>query len=385
MAVDSNWNMRIAVAVQSSKVPSNQANYPILLTHVNVGNGTDSMFDADGLYPANADGGDIRVTSDEAGVSELAVDIVYFLRNNNPTLGRLEMHVKHPNVLSASNTTVYVWWNNSGATMPLASATYGSENVWTNNYDAVYHCQETNPSGANSIKDSTSNDNHLTPTGTVTNKDSNWGSGIKGFQFASLAYASKDTTKIPVDDSFSLECIAQVGTGNPAVGLVWIGDKDASWKWSEVGFSANPNVRAYTVGYGASAQYAEKTLGTQNTWIHSFATFTGTAERNAYLNGAGPATDTDSINSGYFTHDRLVMNARLDTSSEQNSQIVCIDEARVSDVKRATNWIVTQGNNHTSPSTFAIEGIAEFVGVAGVGAGRRIPRGVARGILKGAA
>lgn len=72
----------------------------------------------------------------------------------------------------SQNDQFYVYWGNSNLTEPAADSTYGSEAIWDSDFTLAYLMND-DPNGdaANSITDSTSNDNHGTPHGSMTSAD----------------------------------------------------------------------------------------------------------------------------------------------------------------------------------------------------------------------
>jgi len=70
----------------------------VLLTAANL---PSEMFDADGSYPARSDGGDIRISKDAAGATQLAREIVNFNIDNDPANGYAEIWVKIPDGLKS--------------------------------------------------------------------------------------------------------------------------------------------------------------------------------------------------------------------------------------------------------------------------------------------
>ncbi len=51
-----------------------------------------------------------------------------------------------------TGTTIYVWYDKPGKSQPESDSTYGSEGVWSNNYNVIQHMNSLTP------LDSTSND-----------------------------------------------------------------------------------------------------------------------------------------------------------------------------------------------------------------------------------
>ena len=103
------------------------ANMPLLLTEACL---PSEMLDADGTFPAQSGGGDIRFSSDYAGTTALACEIVTFTTNNNPALATARIWVKVPSV--ATGTMIYVWYNTPGTdTQPAVGAGNGRNAVWS--------------------------------------------------------------------------------------------------------------------------------------------------------------------------------------------------------------------------------------------------------------
>ena len=134
-------------------VTGTHANMPLLLTEACL---PSEMFDADGTFPAQSGGGDIRFSSDQAGTTALPCEIVLFTTDNNPALGTARIWVKVPSV--ATGTTFYVWYNTVATdSQPAVGASNGRNAVWSG-YALVSH----------GLTGSDSTGNHtLTPTGAL--------------------------------------------------------------------------------------------------------------------------------------------------------------------------------------------------------------------------
>lgn len=109
-----------------------------------------------------SDGGDLRFTTDEAGTTELPFEVVLWDTSNKKS----EVWINIPTLSYTTNTAVYIWCNNSGASMPSATDSNGSQAVWGSEYSLVIH--GTIPTGSsNDIKDSTSKAHHGTSFGSM--------------------------------------------------------------------------------------------------------------------------------------------------------------------------------------------------------------------------
>ena len=70
MAFPGDWKRKVEVQIQSSEIDATLTNFPVLLTEDCL---PSEFFDADGGNSCQADGGDIRVSSDSAGATQLSL------------------------------------------------------------------------------------------------------------------------------------------------------------------------------------------------------------------------------------------------------------------------------------------------------------------------
>ena len=110
----------------SGSLCGEDAIYAVLLD----GSGDSSKFGTrlpDELFSlCQSDGGDICATSDAAGAAPLPMELVAI----NTSAKTAEIWVAVP--LTTADTTIYIWYQNSGATLtqPAATSTYGKQAVW---------------------------------------------------------------------------------------------------------------------------------------------------------------------------------------------------------------------------------------------------------------
>jgi len=111
----------------------------------------------------------------DAGITSDAGNVRITDSNDNPLPSEIESYDSATGELTlwfkadindASDTTFKMYFGNMSLTEPAADSTYGSQAVWDSNYVGVWHMnQEPNGNEAGSIKDSTSNSKHMTPSG----------------------------------------------------------------------------------------------------------------------------------------------------------------------------------------------------------------------------
>jgi hypothetical protein len=111
MAVTSTWVRKTRLKIDHTKVTGDQSDFPVAL----VWNGTTGNIPTEvynnSVYSPLSSGADIRFTSDSAGTTELAFEIVTFTPNATVSSARVEIYVKLPSVSSATDTVFYMHYN----------------------------------------------------------------------------------------------------------------------------------------------------------------------------------------------------------------------------------------------------------------------------------
>ena len=161
------WGRKCELVIQNSQVVTDCTDYPVLITLATL---PSEIFDADGSYPALNGGGDIRFSSNADGSTQLPCEIEQFVTDNDPANGKAEIWVKRT-LSSASNTSIWIWYNKSGESQPAEDSAYGKEAVWDSNFKMVQHMNQDPSGSAPQMIDSTSNDNDGTSAGTMLTGD----------------------------------------------------------------------------------------------------------------------------------------------------------------------------------------------------------------------
>ncbi len=144
------WGYYRTLTIDRTKVPSDQTNFPVLISI------TDSTLahTGSGGHMGKTNAGDLRFTDNS---NTTAYD--YEIESYNSGTGALVAWVKVPTVSSSSDTIVRMWYGNASAS-DGANAT----GVWDSNFVMVQHMEET----SGTLADSTSNSNNGTATNGVT-------------------------------------------------------------------------------------------------------------------------------------------------------------------------------------------------------------------------
>jgi hypothetical protein len=332
------WGYRIKITVNSSQVPSTQTNFPV---QVNLADLPVAFF-----THVKAAGADIRVTSSD-GTTEMPREVVSVDTSSHTG----ELWFKAPSI--ANTNYYYIYYGNSGATEPAASATYGSQNVWDTNFKEVYHLNETTVAEGSTLHDSTTNGINLTTLGTATNNSPVATTGQIGgsvnlpstFQYSGASASSSSNAGISISNRSTVE----------------------GWFYLNSIFSSDTN-ETHLFGtirggypYGVDSIYVTNTgtlvghLGGDNfttpasatvsvgAWHHAALTYDQSTIR-LYVDGA-PST---TLPVGTTLVDSLI---KLSTDGGYNSR-AGYDEIRMSKIDRSANWIATEYNNQSSTTGF---------------------------------
>lgn len=115
-----------SLAIDHTKVGSGGVtDFSMLLTRANFPNEMCSPTDGNN---AQADGGDIRFSSDAAGATRLPCDLIQWGHDTSDGAGDavVQIRVLVPSISSASDTTIYVWYSSAGTeSQPDADEAYG--------------------------------------------------------------------------------------------------------------------------------------------------------------------------------------------------------------------------------------------------------------------
>jgi hypothetical protein len=140
---NTDWERRKPITINSNKVSGDLTNFPICI----------NITDTDLRDDAQSDGADILFTLSD-GDTKIAHEIEKF----DSSTGHLVAWVNVTSVSSSSDTTIYMYYQNSGA-----SNQSNPSGVWDSDYYTVVHCNQ--PS--NALTDSTETNNwakYSTPT-----------------------------------------------------------------------------------------------------------------------------------------------------------------------------------------------------------------------------
>lgn len=334
---DNAWNKRVKVTIQSSEIDANLTDFPV---YVDLSDLPEDFH----AHVNQTDARDIRVTTAD-GQTEVAREIVSYDASTDTG----EMHFKAPSLSATSDTDFYIYYDNDAATEPASDATFGSENVWTNGFEAVWHLNESGNGTANEYRDSTANGRHGTGVASqypdqTTGK---LGNG-QSFTAASSEYITAGNNPITGSNAFTLSAWAYSSTSfsqyRSAVSIGNFSGSQGAYV-GQVAAAQSGTGNSWGGGwYGTNYGSGNTTLGS---FVHVAMRFAGgsSGEANIFVNGSETLSHT-------FTPNLGSSNIEIGRVGSPYYFDGIVDEVRLVSEPRSDAWMSAEYTNQASPSTF---------------------------------
>ncbi|MCG6945128.1 MAG: DUF2341 domain-containing protein, partial [Deltaproteobacteria bacterium] len=335
------FSCSIPITIDSTKVSgtSDLINFPVLISLTDIGLKTT----ANCGHVQNSNGYDI-IFSDATQTTVLAHEIETY----DGTAGKLVAWVRVPTLSATSDTTIYLHFGHSG----VCGATENPQGVWDSNYMGVWHLHD-------DFEDSTSNNND------GTNNDTTSATG----KIANSRSFDGSSDYIQVADSTSLDVTSQLTME------AWVNLSNADNNQKIVGKTNSTYSSGYLIGV-QTGQYPEiwNSGGTNHTftsgsisssqWTHLVTTWTTGGNMIGYINGS----QVNSIAAGSYdigtnAGDLIIGAAPWNPDSYETTGR--IDEIRISSTARSADWIQTEYNNQSDPSSFYSVGASDCFFLSG--------------------
>ena len=352
------WGYRTKITIDRTKVPNtDQLYFPVLI------NRTDTNWKDTGHsgHVGQADGGDFVFTSSD-GITKLSHEIESYDNVN----GILIAWVNVPTLATASDTVLYLYYGYAAA-----ADQWNITGTWNSSYKGVWHL----PNGTSlTLLDSKGVNNGTNVGGTV-----NAGYINGGVYYDGNSHYSKYGTSNTLDP----------GTSNITLSF-WVKYSNTNSHYEALagkGFLAGQ--AGYGVYVGTVGDHAEQicaqirtagtaigpcTTGTYNNGIWHYVVFSVVRSSSTgavmYIDGSSVATaDPTSINGSNLTTGAQFTTATRDLGDGSAYNFFAnnyMDEVRVSiGIARSADWIKTEYNNQSSPSTFYSVAAEDTVTVPG--------------------
>jgi len=332
---NASWQYRKQITIDNTKVSgtANLTNFPILINRTDI----EWKDTVNGGKVGQPDGGDILFTKSD-GITKLDHEIEKYVDST----GELVAWVNIDSLLYDTDTGIYIYYGNADA-----ADQWNIEGTWDSNYTMVQHLHET--SGTH--YDSTSNNHDGTPIGSLNQNETGKINGADDFD------GSDDviTTGVATSEFFSASTktisawLQSTGT-SPVETAAYDGQAIISCErayWGIFRASIGGDDRIWIYNWDEDENEGKIGITYNNDeWLYVTLVHNGGnlyAYKNGALVGSIASGDTDDI-----TNNLVIGKNYYATVFFEGD----IDETRTSNFARSGDWITTEYNNQSSPSTF---------------------------------
>lgn len=343
---DSSWASRKEVVISASVTSANLTNFPVLVS---------ISSDSDLSAGAQSNGNDILFTNSAGTKLDHEIE-----RYSN---GTLTAWVKVPSLSSSADTTLYMYFENSGA-----SNQENPSGVWDSNFEAVYHLAE-NPAtstdgdcggGNKEVCDSTSNSNDGDTTG-LGSGDLVSGKIGSGYDFDGSV--SPDYIDVPNSTSLNitgnqvtLEAWAKPVVSQPQDSPFLVKGSTMNQERYMLGIDGgvNPGRINNRITTSYHSRHDDGALS-NNVWTHLVMVYNG-SNKIIYKDGVQIASHGVSGNISASTAPLLIGRRVYGDNRYYTGDM---DELRVSSTARSPQWIQASYNIQNSPGSYLTIGSKE--------------------------
>ncbi|MEI6494601.1 MAG: DUF2341 domain-containing protein, partial [bacterium] len=339
---DASWLYRTKITVDRTKVASSTGavltNFPILVSTTSI-----SFKDySRGGSVGKAGGGDILFTAADGTTA-----LNYEIETYSSSTGQIVAWVKIPTLATSTNTDIYMYYGNATATDPIASVATGVWNDGGSNYfKGVWHLPNGVSLGAN---DSTANAKNGTINAGVTATTGQVGGS--GLFNGSSGYINGSAVSPSALTTFTVSAWVK-RNGNQSINSAVVADVYTS----AVNYSLYFNGATTLIGgfYNGSWRNTSAVTLSNGVWTYVVYTYDG-AKQRLYTNDNVPL-ETSLVSTPTSNNLGYRIGRRWDGGNYVNGSI---DEVRISSGARSADWIRTEYNNQSSPSTFSSFAVEE--------------------------
>ncbi len=327
---NASWGYRTKITIDHTKVPSTQTDFPVLISK------TDNRFRtvANGGHMGNSGATDMVVTSSD-GTTKLNHQVEYYAA----TTGEIVVWVKVPSLSSSTDTDLYLYYGNAGVA--------DQQNVtgtWNSNFKQVLHVSD---GTTLSVTDSTGSYNGTNSGGTAV---SGYIDGGVDFNLSShIANGATLYTMIGGSNAHTISFWINMDDFSGGDQYVWDGD-------TALGLGAFMNIAgAGIIQWGFTAggyrSYSSTPISSTGTWYYIVAQKSASGDNGKlYVNGTLQSSYTGTLGNPANTGSSNSQWGRYHATSL--SADGKMDEMRVLNIATSADWITTEYNNQSAPSTF---------------------------------
>jgi len=336
------WTYRVKIIIQSSQINSDLIDFPVYLR------GSD--FGASVYINAKSAAEDFRFTkADET--TELPFEIVSYNSGTN----EFEIHVKVDFISNSSDTIIYLYYGNAGASAYAVTDTYGRNAVWSD-YVLVTH-------DGGATVDSTGT-HTLTANGGLVSGGVSSPTG-SGTNYSSVSkYVNIGANNLNINNDFTITTWLDIDTDKNQNVILASGNSIVSppGYWMFINRTSVSNGLSMQLDNGPGgalfAPDGTNTVAASDGWKKVAIVRNGN-DYELFIDGASVDSKTETISGLNAVDDILIGKLNYGTSVYLEGSL---SELRLIQDTKSSDWITTEFNNQNSPSTFYSVGAEETNG-----------------------
>jgi hypothetical protein len=335
-----NWLYRKKINIDNTRVSgtSNHSNFPVLI----------SITDQDLAKKAQSDGDDILFTDTSGNKLDHEIE------SYDSTTGTLVTWVEISTLYYNQDTPLLMYYGNSSASnQENATGTWDEEG--NNNYVGVWHLKEDPSGAAPQMYNSVGNGGSATSSGAMTISDQ-----VAGKINGSLDFDSQDdflSSTTPDHYSHTYTATAWFKTTDTADGQVLDAEEIGSKAPLHLHVNNGVVTAAIRDDVGSTTISVDSGSDTYNDggWHRAVVIRTGDDNGSVtvqlIVDDQDYSTDSNTLDTTN-TDGLFIIGKRLRDAASSRYFEGQIDEVQLSNTNRSTDWLATEYNNQSSPSTF---------------------------------
>jgi len=338
------WTLYDTITIDATNVDADLTDFPVYVDLADLS----ATFWSTTPSAATYTGTDIRVTTDDGSPVELARELVFA----SSTAQTGELHFKANSISSTTDTVFRIYYNGTTTGDYATSSTYGAQNVWTNDYRAVWHFQENLTGVYDEVLDSTVNGYH----GSSSAMDN---SDVVAGKLGGNSYSFGNTTNEFIDMGDPADGGLDFGSGQQYTISMWGASPDPAAdmypfsKRTNSGYqflySDTFDLLRFRADASGTIVQVDTTGSTvlDDTWRYYAGMRTDT-RIELYINTASTSVD-DPTSGGDLSNDVSLTIGGITSNASWGGEI---DEFRMASTSRSGAWLKAEYYNQATTTDF---------------------------------
>ncbi len=333
----SGYKYKKVITIDHTKVPSNLAQFPVLI----------DLYDSDLRTDVQPDGDDIVF---KIGDTILPHEIELFQQSYNTSHAHLVAWVGLPTLSSSLDTEITMFYGDNNA-----ESSENPQGVWSAGYAGIWHLSEDPSSSPPQVKDSTSPSSNGTTYGSMSSAEL-VADGALAFDGLNDYVDFGNPAELQITGELTIEAWVRTGAIDQDDIVISKSGSIGQYSWTLDCYYliGNPFIRFRYSTDGTIFSATQIAPFEEDSLYHVCVVFNPSNYVRLYLNGTQSATNSTATPASLFNAAAPI---QLSSSTKVFNGIV--DEVRISNTVRSADWILTEYRNQQDPTSFYTVGPEE--------------------------